>query len=169
IGKDDILKNFKHDAIKRFYRDWYRPNLMAVIVVGNIEPTEAEQLIKTHFSGLKNPAKERARKLSEVPERTQTEGIVVADPEATNHIVEVHYGYKKEKELNTLGDYREYLVRRLFTTMLSQRMQEITQQAEPPFIFGGTFIDGYARGYEEFQSLAYVGKQGVEPALKALI
>ncbi|HYF68990.1 MAG TPA: pitrilysin family protein, partial [Ohtaekwangia sp.] len=169
IGKDEILKNFKHDAIKRFYRDWYRPDLMAVVVVGDIEVSEAEQLIKTHFGELKNPAKPRERTLSHVPERKKSEGLVVTDPEATNHVVEVHYSYKKEKEQVTLGDYRELLIRRLFTTMLSQRMQELTQQATPPFIFGGSFIGGYARGYEEFQSVAYVGKAGVEPALKALI
>ena len=169
IGKDDILKNFKYDVIKRFYHDWYRPNLMAVVVVGDMDPGEAERMIKAHFENLKNPEKVRERVNTAVPERTKSEGIVVTDPEATNHVVEVHYSYKKEKEQKTLGDYRELMVRRLFTSMLSQRMQELTQKADPPFVFGGTFIGGYARGYEEFQSLAYVGKGGVEPALNALI
>jgi len=169
IGKDEILKNFKYDVIKRFYRDWYRPNLMAVVVVGDMDVAEAERLIKEHFEKLKNPDKVRERKSTAVPERTKSEGIVVTDPEATNHVVEVHYSYKKEKDQKTLGDYRELIVRRLFTSMLSQRMQELTQKAEPPFVFGGTFIGGYARGYEEFQSIAYVGKGGVEPALNAVI
>src|SRR5882762_5922915 len=57
IGKDDILKNFKYDAIKRFYKDWYRPDLMAVIAVGDVEPSIAEDLIKKHFEKLKNPSK----------------------------------------------------------------------------------------------------------------
>jgi zinc protease len=169
IGKDEILKNFKHDVIKRFYRDWYRPNLMAVVVVGDIDPVEAESLIRKHFDKLKNPAKPRPRTLAEVPSRKRSEGIVVTDPEATNHVVEVHYSYRKEKPETTVADYREFLVRRLFTSMLSQRMQELTQSANPPFVFGGTFIGGYARGYEEFQSIAYLGKGGVEPALRALI
>src|SRR3954471_21956491 len=50
IGKEEILKNFKYDSIKRFYRDWYRPDLMAVVVVGDIEPAEAQRLIERHFS-----------------------------------------------------------------------------------------------------------------------
>jgi zinc protease len=169
IGKDDILKNFKYDVIKRFYKDWYRPSLMAVVVVGDLDPSEAESLIKKNFEKLKNPSKERLRDYADVPARKTTEGIVVTDPEATNHVVEVHYSYKKEKKDITLGDYREYLVKRLFTSMLSQRMQELTQKAEPPFVFGGSFIGGYARGYEEFQSVAYLGKGGIEPALTALI
>lgn len=169
IGKDDILKNFQYDAIKRFYRDWYRPDLMAVIVVGDIDPNEAESYIKKYFEHIQGPGNPRPREETPVYPRTKSEGIVVTDPEATNHVLEVHYSYKKEKTDETLGDYRRYLVRRLFTSMLSQRMQELTQKAEPPFIFGGTFIGGYARGYEEFQSLAYIGQGGVEPALKALI
>ncbi len=169
IGKDEILKNFKYDVIKRFYRDWYRPDLMAVVVVGDLDPAEAETYIRKHFEHLKNPANPRPREEASVRGRTKSEGIVVTDPEATNHVVEVHYSYKKEKKEETIGDYREYLVRRLFTSMLSQRMQELTQKAEPPFVFGGTFIGGYARGYEEFQSLAYLGQGGVEPALNALI
>ena len=98
IGKDDILKNFKYDVIKRFYRDWYRPNLMAVVVVGDMDPAEAERMIKTHFEKLQNPDKVRERVNTAVPERSKSEGIVVTDPEATNHVVEVHYSYKKEKE-----------------------------------------------------------------------
>jgi zinc protease len=169
IGKEDILKSFKYDVIKRFYRDWYRPDLMAVVVVGDLDPAEAEQKIKTHFGNLKNPATSRPRVMADVPARTKSEAVVVTDKEATNHVVELHYTYKEAKEEITVGDYREFMVRRLFTTMLSQRMQELTQKAEPPFIFGGTFIGGYARGYEAFQSIAYLGKSGIEPAVTALV
>ena len=169
IGKADILKTFKPDVIKRFYKDWYRPDLMAVAVVGDLDPAEAERLIKLHFDKLKNPAKPRARALADVPPRTKSEAVVVTDPEATNHVVELYCSYKKAKTETTLGDYREYLVRRLFSSMLSQRMQELTQKANPPFVFGGSGIGGWARGYEGYNSFAYVSKAGPEAALKALI
>lgn len=169
IGKEDILKNFKYDAIKRFYKDWYRPDLMAVAVVGDVDVAEMERLVKSHFEKLKQPASPRPRQLADVPVRTKSEGIVVTDKEATNHVVEIHYSYKKAKEEITIGDYRDHLIRNLVTSMLSQRMQELTQSAEPPFIFGGTFIGGYARGFEAVQSVGYVSKAGVETALSALI
>jgi zinc protease len=169
IGKDDILKNFKYDAIKRFYRDWYRPDLMAVLVVGDMDPAEAEAQIKKHFEKLKNPSSPRQRALADVPERMKSEGVVVTDKEATNHVVEIYYTYKKSKEEITIQDYRDYLVRVLFTSMLGQRMQELTQKAEPPFVFGGSNIGGWARGYESYQSFAYLGKGGVEPAINALV
>jgi zinc protease len=169
IGKEDILKTFKYDAIKRFYKDWYRPDNMAVFVVGDIEPAEAERLVKLHFEKLKNPANEKVRKAVEVFPRKSSEGLVITDKEATNHVVEIYYSSKPSKPETTLGDYREFLIRRLFTAMLGQRMQELTQQAEPPFVFGGSNIGGWARGYEGFQSYAYISKAGVGPALNALV
>jgi zinc protease len=169
IGKDEILKNFKYDVIKRFYRDWYRPDLMAVVVVGDLDVMEAERYIKTHFEKLKTVANTRVRALANVPARTTSEGLVVTDKEATNHVVEIYYPAQKEKETVTIGDYREYLIRRLFTSILSQRMQELVQKADPPFVFGGTFVGGYARGFESFQSIAYVAKGGPEVAINALV
>ncbi|MEO5979016.1 MAG: insulinase family protein [Chryseolinea sp.] len=169
IGKDDILKNFKYDVIKRFYGDWYRPDLMAVLVIGDIDPVEAEALVKKHFEKLKNPTKARPRVLTDVPGRKTSEAVVVTDKEATNHVVEIDYTYTKSKEEVTIGDYREYLVRIMFTTMLSQRMQELTQQPDPPFVFGGSNIGGWGRGFEGYQSFAYLGKGGIEPAIQALM
>lgn len=169
IGKDEIIKNFKYDVVKRFYRDWYRPNLMAVVVVGDIEPAEAERMIKSHFEKLKNPAKERPRTYETVPARQKSEGLVVTDPEATNHVIQIFYPYKKEKTEEVLSDYRESLVERIVTSMLSQRMQELTQKSDPPFIFGTSYLGGWARGYESFNSFAYVSKAGAEAAVTALV
>jgi zinc protease len=169
IGKASVLKSFKPDVIKRFYTDWYRPNLMAVVVVGDIDPAEAESLVKKHFTGLKNPAKQRERTLTDVPARTKSEGLVVTDKEATNHVVEIYYPYKKSKDETILADYREYLVKALWQSMLGQRMQELTQKSNPPFIFGGSSIGSWARGYEGYNSFAYVGKDGPAAAIDALI
>jgi zinc protease len=169
IGKEDILRNFKYDVIKRFYKDWYRPDLMAVIVVGDIEVAEAEQLIKNHFENLKNPATPRPRRESDVSPRQKSEGVVATDKEATRSFVLVYYGTKKMKSETKVSDYREFIVERLFTSMLMQRMQELTQKSSPPFIYGGSNLGEFVRGYEAYSSFAVLGSQGVEPAINALI
>src|SRR5205085_147340 len=61
IGKDSILKTFPYNNIKRFYKEWYRPNLMAVVVVGDINPAKAESYIKSYFGNFKNPPTFRPR------------------------------------------------------------------------------------------------------------
>ncbi|WP_395400124.1 M16 family metallopeptidase [Pseudoduganella sp. UC29_106] len=67
IGKPEVLRTFKPAAIKRFYKDWYRPDLMAVFVVGDIDPAEAEKLVISHFSNLKNPENPRPRAVCRDP------------------------------------------------------------------------------------------------------
>ncbi len=169
IGKEDILKNFKYDVIKKFYRDWYRPDLMAVVVVGDVDVAETEKMIKNHFEKLKNPAKPRPRVSGPIPPRKITEGIVVTDKEATNSVLQIYYSTKVSKDEVTVGDYRHSIVKIIFQSMLGQRMQELTQTANPPFVFGGSNLGGFLRGHETFSSFALIGKGGVEPAINALI
>lgn len=162
IGKDSIIKSFKHDAIRRFYRDWYRPDLMAVVVVGDITVPEAEAMIKKHFSGLRNPAGAPERKYAEVPPYAESDAMIVTDKEATSYdAVVVFPAYKITAPL-TISDYAKNLAKSLYTTMLNKRLQELTQQENPPFVYAGAQFGGYARGYESFE--IYTGSGDKEPS-----
>jgi zinc protease len=169
IGTEDVLKNFKYETIKKFYRDWYRPDLMAVVVVGDIEVADAEKLVRKHFEHLKNPEKPRPRPRSEVSPRRKSEGIVATDKEATNHFVQIYYTTKTLIPLTTVNDYRNFIIERLFTSMLSQRLQELTQSPNPPFLYGASSLGEFVRGFEAYRSFAVLGKDGVEPAINAII
>jgi zinc protease len=147
IGKEDIIKNFKYDAIKRFYRDWYRPDLMAVVVVGDIEPEAAQKLIEQHFGKLKNPANPRPREYAKIPERQESEGIVFTDKEVSSNSVYIRYPIQPWPAGETLADYRQKLIESLYSFILSQRMYELTQQANPPFLQGGSGMNKIVRGY----------------------
>ncbi len=154
IGKDDILKTFKPETIRSFYRDWYRPDLMAVAVVGDITIPQAEALIKKHFAGMKNPAQERPRKMFEVKPYADASAMVLTDKEATNYMFQLFFPARKSKEQVTLNDYRGELVKSLFTQILNRRLQELTRSAAPPFAFAYGFADSWARGYESFGIMA---------------
>ncbi|MCC7599013.1 insulinase family protein [Janthinobacterium sp. FW305-129] len=169
IGKESVLKTFKPEAIKRFYKDWYRPDLMAVMVVGDVEPGQAEKLIRQHFGKLKNPAKPRPRLYAEVPQRSQTEALVITDKEAPDDSVFIRYPIRAAQEPVTIADYRRQMIENLYGQMLSARMQELTQQANPPFIQGGSSMGKLVRGYESFSAYALLGKGGVQPAVDALV
>ncbi|MBK5279340.1 MAG: insulinase family protein [Bacteroidia bacterium] len=169
IGKEDILKNFKYDVIKRFYKDWYRPDLMAVVVVGDLDPLEAEKMIKAHFAKLKNPANPRPRTFAKINSRKTSEGLVVTDKEATNHILQILYSNKVAKPEVLISDYRDQIVKGLFNSMLGQRLQELTQSANPPFIYGGSDFGEFVHGYQVYSSFAVLSKAGAEPAITAVI
>ena len=169
IGTEDSIKGFSHAAIKRFYKDWYRPNLMAVAVVGDIEPAAAKALVEAHFGTLKNPENERPRLYPTLAARQASEAVVVTDKEATNNAMMIRYPVQPARTVRTLGDYRQSIVENLFGTMLGQRMQELTQQATPPFVGGGSGVGRLVPGYRVFSSSAMLGRQGVGPAVDALV
>ncbi|HRN55655.1 MAG TPA: pitrilysin family protein, partial [Agriterribacter sp.] len=117
IGKDSIIKNFKHDVIRRFYKDWYRPELMAVIVVGDITREKATALIVKHFGSLANPANARPRLQTPVPPYATNDALVVTDKEATGYQAIVEFPAYPLEKIITYDDYRKSLVKDLFTTM----------------------------------------------------
>lgn len=171
IGKDNIIKNFKYDVIKRYYKDWYRPNLQSVMVVGDIEVAEAERLIKKYFSGFKNPANPRPRPDKyNVPQRNKKEAMILTDKEATYTIFRLNGNVKYSKPNETQGDYRDDLIERLFSSLISNRYDELRNSAEPPFLFGTTGLGGgLARGYENFSSFAVCSPDKIKPAVVAVV
>jgi len=165
IGLDSIIKNASYADVRSFYKEWYRPNLMAVIVVGDIDVKKAEEMVKKYFSGLKNPAKEKPRNEFPLFPYKQDLAKVVTDKEATSYMYLINYSPDKTKPETTLADYKENIVQNMFTTLLNQRLREIAQQENPPFVGASTSFDSYARGYEGFN--AYIGV-GSNPGLDGL-
>ena len=168
IGIDSIIQNFPVDNIRRFYKDWYRPDLMAVIVVGDLDPLKAEEMVKKHFASLTNPPTERKREYADVPPYSSSQAMVVTDKEATGYRVSINYPAIKKPASVTIGDYRKELIQQMFISMLNERLQEVTQKENPPFIYGGADFDSYARGYESFNAMAAAGTGDIRKATNAL-
>lgn len=168
IGVDSIIKTFNPDAIRRFYRDWYRPDLMAVIVVGDIDPAKAEDMVRKHFSSLTSPANPRKREYATLPPYKSSDAMVVTDKEATGYSFSVYYPAHIDEPSTTLGGYRDDLVQQLFTTMTNQRLQELTQKENPPFLYATTSFGSFARGYEAFNAFASAGTGDVSKAVNTL-
>jgi zinc protease len=171
IGDDELLKTFKHDVIKRFHRDWYRPNLQAVMVVGDIDPAEAERIIKEKFSGFKNPANPRPRpEFFDVPERTTSKAMVLSDKEAPYTVVQIIGNSKRKTSATTVAQYLDDTKQSLFNAMISARFEELKNSANPPFIFSfGGIQGGWARGWENFQLFAVCGNDKIKDATEALV
>lgn len=168
IGKDEILKNFKYDVIRRFYKDWYRPDLQAVAIAGDIDSATAMKYIMKHFAGLKNPAKPRERKNFDVPARTQPSAMVLTDREATQYVMQIFFPTQKVEPDITLGDYRNTICERLVTMMLNNRLSDLARSSEPPFLYAATGNYSWARFHEAFTGIAVMGKDDIEKSLMAL-
>lgn len=169
IGTREIINGSSYDAVKRFYRDWYRPDLMALIVVGDIDPDVVEASIKERFSQIKNPENPRVREKFGFPDHDETLISITKDEEATFTTARVMYKHD-HKPVNNLGDYRLSLVQSLYNRMLNNRLDELRRKAEPPFLYG---YSGYGREVGDLDSYtAYVSTgegqvmQGLEAVLR---
>jgi zinc protease len=170
IGKDTVLKTFSYATLKDFYTKWYRPNLMAVIVVGDIDPAKAEKDIIAHFAKAKNPANAPARAaLIPIKPRTAPEAIVLTDEEATNTTIQIYNYVKPATPVKTWADYRNGIIEGLVSSLIGQRLSELAQKENPPFIFGGTSFQQFIRGYSTLSSFAVIGQGTAQEAINALM
>ncbi len=157
IGVDSIIKNASYESLRRYYKEWYRPDLMAVIIVGDIEPGKAEDLIKKYFNNLTNSSNPRPRLNVPVIPYAKSTGLVVTDKEATNYVIQLNYSAISDPVDVTLTGYKEDIIKNIFVTILNQRLRELTQKENPPFLFAGASFASYARGYEAFNARIGIG------------
>lgn len=136
IGTLESLQRADSAALVRFYRDWYRPDLMAVVAVGDFDPAAIEALVREHFSRLAMPASPRQRPEFGVPPVGVPRAAVVTDPEAQGTSVGVLSLLPKQVS-RALGDHRRALVQQVVARALNTRLAELAQQADPPFLGAG--------------------------------
>ena len=170
IGKKEILQNFKPDALRRFHKDWYRPDLMALVVVGDVNVDEMEQKIKANFSKYQNPANARKRVNYEMPNHKETLISIATDADATSSSAQF---YIKDdgpaKPDVTVNDYQKSIVEQLAATIVNNRLQELTNSEKPPFIFGYVSHSNFLRTKDAFQAYAMTKEGEQKNALKVLL
>jgi zinc protease len=154
IGDMDIIRNHEHDTIRRFYRDWYRPDLQAVIVVGDVDVNATFDSVAKLFGSIPVPAARRPRENPPLPAPSGTLASVVTDPEATQTTVRVMWHHAALLQ-RTLGDLRRVLVYDLASQLLNARLEELTHQAEPPFAFAGGSYGRQVRASDAFGLFAF--------------
>lgn len=168
IGKEDILKNFKPETIKSFYHDWYRPDLQAVIAVGDFDPKQVEALIKQNFSGLQNPAGEKPRVKYTVPATPGTVVKIATDKEFPYTLAQIVVKHPGTTVKNT-NDYMQSVRVQLFNQMLNSRLGELLQKPNPPFLFGRSSYGGFLGEQDAFTSIAVAKPGELEGAIKAVV
>ena len=167
IGTEESLKTFPHDALRRFYQDWYRPDLMAVIAVGDFDKEDIEQRIIAGFSGLMNPDNERPRITYDIPEHDETLFGVATDPEMQVEQVQVFHKMRIRPQ-GTHGSYRRTIIENLYSSMLNRRLRELAQQPDAPFLGAGASQGIFVPTREVFVIGAAVAPGGLERGLQAL-
>jgi zinc protease len=169
IGTQESILGATPGELRRFYQDWYRPDLMAVVAVGDFDPAQIERLVRQHFGRIAAPRAPRPRPTADVPDNAAPLVAVASDPEATSSSVQLVFKLPHEPT-RTVGDYRRDLAESLYLGMLGDRLGEIAERPDAPFLRAsaskGSF---FARTKDAFSLGASVKDGGIPRGLEALL
>ena len=167
IGLNSIVQNAKPETLRSFYKDWYRPDLQALIVVGDINVDEMEKTIKSKFGDLKNPQHEIGRTQYSIPLTSRNAFMIATDRETENTSAQVIIKHKNPSYV-TETDFKNSILTGLFNQMLGERYSELSRQPNPPFLHGSAGIGGLMANLDNFAASVTVKDSNLERGLKAV-
>ncbi len=136
IGNIDVIDNHEYQTIKDFYYDWYRPDLQALIIVGDIDPNDIEERIKKIFADIPKRENSKERYFIEIPDNKEPLVKVATDPEASRTTVQILYKHNiTQPNDKNVSYYKDLMNRSLYQIMFNNRLNELTQSEHPPYIF----------------------------------
>ena len=168
IGKKAVIDTAHYSTIRKFYTDWYRPDLMSVVAVGDFDKSEMEKLIRIHFDRLNIPENPRERTRFPVPDHAETLVAIATDIEAPYTAISINYKFDKKEE-NTTQDYRRRIKRKLFSGMLKNRLNELTKASEPPLIYGTSYFNDMVLTKDGFELFAVVNDDDIMKGIYTLL
>ena len=165
IGTPESLRAFTVNRLRDFYRTHYRANRMAVVVVGDINPAEIEQLVREQFRGIAGGT--GARPIYPIPPHQETRFVTVSDPEAQGSSVSLIHK-RPGRPLLSIADYRRSLVGAMMAQMMNARFGEMARQPTAPFLGASVGDQSIGRGTQALGVSARVNDGRVAPGLSAL-
>jgi zinc protease len=169
IGTKEVLDTFGREQLARFYRDWYRPDLMGLVIVGDIDPTAIEAMITAKFSAIPRAAADaRPREAFPMPPHRETLVSVSTDAELTQSNIGVVWK-QPPAAMRTVSDYERDVALGFALSMFNQRLDEIVRRPNAPFLAGGASQGSLVRAAASFQLSALVADGALVSGLGAVI
>lgn len=168
IGKTEVIEKFKHKQIKQYYQDWYKPEMMAVVAVGDFDPLKIEALIQEKFGKIPSGNAKIKPVVWEVPDQSGIQAAVAKDKENQYSVVQVIYKLPPT-ELKTDADYRNMIIRNIYTNILNSRLDEIRQKPDAPFVYAAVNYGSLVRTKDSYSCYAVVKDGDCEKGLDALV
>lgn len=168
IGRIAVIDTFHYETLRKFYRDWYRPDLMAVVAVGDFDETGVKNLITRYFADLPLAENAPERPTPPVPEQDETIYSIQSDPELTRTVVRILHKLPVSEE-GFVRDYRRTMIENLYNGLLGQRLNELTKEADPPFLQAISTKGRLVRSKDYYYVAAIVNNSGIEKGLSSLL
>ena len=167
IGTMEVVDNFKYDVLKRFYKDWYRPDLMSVVVVGDFDIKQLEEKIKANFGQIPKAVNPKPREVYVVPNNVEPLISIVKDKEAQYIVAQIHYKHQPTTQV-TIGDYRTSIMKGLYNSMLTERLDELVQDENPPFLYARAGYDNFVRSIDAYSSVTVAPNNELDRSIRVI-
>ncbi|MBC8456025.1 insulinase family protein [bacterium] len=168
IGTIENLNNFGYKSVREFYETWYRPDLMAVVVVGDFETANVEAIIREYFGVIPTKENPQERVFYDIPDNIEPLISVDSDPEATRSNVSISFKRDAEQD-KTVTDYRNSIVKSLFHGMFNARLHELTQKTGAPFLNAWSGERDFGRLDASYSLHANVKNGGISRGLETVL
>ena len=168
IGKKEIIEGADYETIRKFYHDWYRPDLLGVAAVGDFDVNDIEKYIKEHFSNLTAPADERERVIPDIPKHNDTYFAIASDKEARYSTAALYY-LRDPKVIKTVDDYKNVTAHNLFYGILNDRLRELTTLTDPPFAYSQAGSQRFVKAADVNYLVCVVNDGGISRGLEAIL
>ncbi len=168
IGDTAIFDHCSYDKLRNFYADWYRPDLEAVIVVGDFDAQKVANQVKEMFAKIPKKTEGRPRVYPEIPDHQETLVKIATDKETPYSMVQIFYKHDM-KTMKTYADYKASITEQLFSGMLNQRLNEITMKPDAPFAYGMVIYTHFLGKKDAYISFAMAKNDKIKEAVKTLL
>ena len=168
IGTPEVIRGFPAERLRAFDRAWYRPDRMAVVAVGDVDPAAALAAIQASFADIQAAGREEPLPVYDIPPHPETLVSVATDPEARGSSVTLIFKHPRIPE-KTVGDYRRSLVQSLFHSMVNDRLSERARKSDAPFLGASSSGGSLGQTLDTYVLSARVTDGGIVAGLEALV
>lgn len=168
IGEMEVIDKCKPEVLRRFRNDWYRPDLEAIIVIGDFDQPKMVKMIEDKFSAIAPKPNPRKKDLFPVPGHPETLVKIVTDKEATYSSASLYIKHPMNIDL-TVNGYRTSILYNLYNQMINLRLSELTQKENPPFVMGQSVYGGLIGPSDVYTSVAITHPGKIPAGLKAVL
>lgn len=155
IGQMRIVENFKYKTLRDFYHDWYRTDLQAIAIIGDINVEDVEQRIKKLFASIPAVENPKKREIVHIPDNKELLYTIAMDKEVTTSSISFDIRHPKPIKSQTVSDLKTQLLNTMVTRMLSSRLKEISQKPEASFLNAQIWYGKHSRSTNTFSTLLF--------------
>lgn len=158
IGNQYCVNNCNSKTLMDFYKDWYRPDLMGIIIVGDIDVNLAESKIREHFSEIKNPINIKKAENYEIPDNKEPLIAIITDKEQPNTMINIFYKHNLENQ-KYLGNYKKLLLQDIFIRIINERLQESAFKSDASIVDAKAKYDKFFSNNKNAFTLSAISKE----------